>query len=226
MSSSNRISVAGGTALRLVGDVRLGALATYPYSIVWLVMAVAGLAAFGGFDAMLISSGSMSPAIRTGDVVFIAATDGLDLEPGTVITFQDAALGDRIITHRIDSVTEDGSYITKGDANLAPDSDAVAPEDVIGAGKALVPFVGLPAHWMKQGEWLPLSLWLAATIAAIVSVMPVRRTPDDPEGTPHVEHVVEETAANHRTLARVGFAHPVAVPFVGSLATAAPLSRR
>lgn len=194
-----------GRGLRIVAQLQVAALATCLYAMAWLVIAVVGSSLALGLQPMLIGSGSMSPAIRTGDVALIAPTDGVDLAPGTVITYRDHALGGRVVTHRIFDVTPDGSYVTKGDANATPDSDLVVPADVIGTGRLLVPYAGLPAHWLHQGEWLPLSIWLAATIAALASILPSKHEPRDPPRESTGSGGADRGSSERRPLARVAF---------------------
>ncbi|GGA35408.1 signal peptidase I SipW [Paenibacillus physcomitrellae] len=111
--------------------------------LAFIVMAVAvviskasgGTPNFFGYQIKTVLSGSMEPGIQTGSI--IAVKPGGDMtrfSPGDVISFKS---GDKIITHRIVDVTQNGSlnqvmYKTKGDNNDAPDLDAVPSGDVIG----------------------------------------------------------------------------------------------
>lgn len=58
------------------------------------------------------------------------------------------------VIHRVIEVREGGGgsieYITKGDANEAPDSDPVKPEQVRGRVIGVVPDVGGVSLWLKQ----------------------------------------------------------------------------
>ncbi len=184
----------------------MGALALYLYSMVQMVIAVIIFTLAGGYQPMLIGSGSMEPLIRAGDVVLLMDHDGANLGPGTVITYHDDALDGRIITHRIFAIDAAGAYVTKGDANTVPDSDTVVPSDVIGEGRVLVPYVGLPAHWLSRGEWIPLLVWLGVTAAAIVGVVPRRRgSPPPGEATLPTPPGAETVDSERPVLSRVAF---------------------
>ena len=72
---------------------------------------------------MIVKSGSMEPAIKTGALVAVRPAAGY--EAGDIITFRTSD-NKKIdsTTHRVvEKQAEDGeiSYITKGDANKAPD---------------------------------------------------------------------------------------------------------
>src|SRR5690606_14839321 len=113
-----------------------------------------------GWRPMVVVSGSMSPLIRAGDVVHIDPGVVPDT-PGAVVGFD---VGDGVTIHRLHQITGDGSLITKGDANSRPDSTPVAPEQVIGQARLLVPYIGLAKVW---GWW-----WWAALAVVIVLVAP------------------------------------------------------
>jgi signal peptidase I len=116
-----------------------------------------------GYESVVVTSGSMEPAVHKADVLVIAPSDGTDLREGAVINFDRD--GERIL-HRIVSVTPDG-YGTAGDANNIPDSELVLPTQVHGVGFVVVPFIGLPATWAAEGRWFLLALALAALIACL-----------------------------------------------------------
>ncbi len=116
-----------------------------------------------GYTSASITSGSMQPKLRPGDVVIAVGNGGVGIKAGTIVVFEDPARGD-LVTHRIVGVDADGSYVTKGDANGVNDAQAVPPENVRGRGKWVVPYVGLPRVWAANGEWIPLALTVIATV--------------------------------------------------------------
>lgn len=90
-----------------------------------------------GLRPVVVSSGSMAPALRTADAV-VTRPPPESLPVGAVIDFRS---DDRRLIHRIIEVTDDG-YRTKGDANRAPDRTLVKPENVAGVGVMVVPLLG------------------------------------------------------------------------------------
>lgn len=145
----------------------------------WFVagcVAVTLLPMLFGWHPYVIVTGSMEPGIGAGDVVLVSPDPELDDVVGRVISFQDPAREDHILTHRVVSINEDGTLVTKGDANPTVDSVPVQPESVTGLGRLLVQFVGLPVVWLLAGDFLPilghLALIVAAMIAAIVDYEP------------------------------------------------------
>ena len=113
---------------------------------------------------VVIVSGSMSPALKKGDVVLMEPSDGHGLAPPTVILYTTPGLDQ---FHRIIYVNPDGSYITKGDANNAPDAAPVRPEQVKGFGRTLVPFLAIALVWAREGEWLLVALWVLVVTLAL-----------------------------------------------------------
>ena len=91
-------------------------------------------ASFFGYSVLKVVSGSMEPSIHQGDYIYIRKTDTDSLRVGDIISFysQDDSIKGEINTHRISKVTEDGTFITKGDANRTEDSVTVPKDSVIG----------------------------------------------------------------------------------------------
>ena len=149
--------------------------ATVRFGVGLVGLAVAGFVVWGalwaaivpplfGWSPIAVTSGSMEPHIGPGDLVFVESSDGHDLSPGTVIVF-DGPTGDRV-THRIVDVTPDGEYVTRGDAGSRIDSTPVAPSDVEGVGRMIVPEIGRPILWVADGRWVTLLLAAIAGMAA------------------------------------------------------------
>jgi signal peptidase I len=121
-----------------------------------------------GYRPVVITSGSMEPSIRTADVVVTSATDGQDLQVGTVINFD---VGDSPTLHRIVGLTEEG-YRTAGDANRDDDSTLVPPDAIDGVGTVVVPFVGYPSVWLSAGDWFRIVLILVASVFTVYFARP------------------------------------------------------
>ncbi|MGD2102534.1 MAG: signal peptidase I [Acidimicrobiia bacterium] len=133
-----------------------------------------------GWGSYVVVTGSMEPAISAGDVVIVSPGYDANTVAGHVITFEDPTGSDDLLTHRVASVNEDGSLVTRGDANFTIDSAPVPPDAVVGTGRLLVQFVGLPIVWGETRNWAPLALHTALILGAIAAVTldhepPVRR---------------------------------------------------
>ncbi len=126
------------------------------------VLGVWVLVAWGatGWQPTTVTSGSMAPTIRTGDVVFVAEAEEDLVAQRTIVLFTDDE-GEQIL-HRVFAVTDAG-YVTKGDANVDPDVQPVSIDRVDGIGRLVVPLVGLPIAWWQRGEHLAIGAWLILT---------------------------------------------------------------
>ncbi len=119
----------------------------------------------GGFQSFVVLTGSMSPLIPTGSVVYSKKSE--QYLPGDIITFK---RGDINVTHRIvEVVDEKGNkispfispmpgenktqkifYKTKGDANNAVDPESVSAEKIIGKTEFHFPYVGRFIYFLRS----------------------------------------------------------------------------
>lgn len=118
-----------------------------------------------GLQSFTVLSGSMSPVIPTGSVVYTQKTTEVGV--GDVITFERKGVN---VTHRIiDTVDKNGKsvsalvsplpgaplpkevfYKVKGDANNAADSDLVGKDKIVGKVLFNVPSLGKYASYLKS----------------------------------------------------------------------------
>jgi signal peptidase len=130
-----------GRRLRRVADrVALGVLVAVA---VTLVAVVVGLLA--GLRPFVIRSGSMAPAIDTGDVIVTRPVHPAQVGPGDVVTFRDPSRSEALVTHRVVEVSPEGdryTFVTKGDANTGTEQWSVAAQGTVGARALVVPKAG------------------------------------------------------------------------------------
>lgn len=118
-----------------------------------------------GWSSTVVSSGSMAPLVRPGDVVVYSDTDVDKLDVGSVIVFtRDDGVQ---LVHRVVEVDADGSLITRGDANSTADPDRVTHADVRGRAFVLVPWVGLPRVWWIHRDYGRLGIALLVVVVAV-----------------------------------------------------------
>jgi signal peptidase I len=153
----------GWTRLLLV----LGSRAYRAMLLTLTVVAAAPLVA--GWGSYVVASASMEPSIAPGDVVLgrPTATDHR-VRVGRVYVFDDPARGGRLLVHRVVERRDDGDYTTAGDANDVTDITPLEPAAIRAQAILLVPLVGLPVHWARNRDWLPLLVWILASSAAFV----------------------------------------------------------
>jgi signal peptidase len=105
-----------------------------------------------GHPVFIVLSGSMSPAVNTGDLIIddaVTPTQAKHLRVGEVVSFREAPGSSMIFNHRIVKVISEGGavlYETKGDANDAPDGALRPSSDIIGVDAWRIPRGGYFLH--------------------------------------------------------------------------------
>src|SRR3954451_17678522 len=130
----------------------LGILSLFVLGVAaWLVGAAVLPGLVPGWRSVVVTSGSMEPAISPGDVVLVAP-EGPGIAVGSVVLF---STPEGPVTHRIAGINDDGTYATKGDANPTADSTPLRADQVVGRARIVVPNAGLPTLWWKQRDFAP-----------------------------------------------------------------------
>lgn len=124
-----------------------------------------------GYSALTVKTGSMAgenaDSINPGDLIIIKDTG--DYEIGDIVTFLQK--GDSVpITHRIIDRKEDGSFITKGDANNVQDGLPVFQDMILGEVVKVLPEVGFFAEWVQSEGWIYIVLLFVILGAGTVFV--------------------------------------------------------
>ena len=139
-----------------------------------MISAARGKAAdFFGKRMLKVVTGSMEPSIHTGDYIIVEETDTDDLKEGDIISFysdQDDVYGE-LVTHRIIEIKDDGTFVTKGDANPVDDKVQADPDKVVGK------YVGKSRFfiWLSTfGDPRKLLMLLVIIIVAIGALFEVR----------------------------------------------------
>lgn len=129
---------------------------------------------FGGYQPFLVQSGSMEPAIMTGDVIVIQHRGTYFIND--VITFQ-TSNGDRIVTHRIVAVDQgkEKKYSTKGDANRTGDEDIIGDQQIMGKVVLVIPKLGYFVAFSKSPRGLIFLLIIPAVILILDELVKVKK---------------------------------------------------
>lgn len=122
----------------------------------------------------VVISGSMEPLIRTGDVVAAKRLSSDEVHNGSIkvgmVLLADNPLKPgTLFTHRVVEINSDSTFTTKGDANAATDPIHLKPENVKGVEMLRIPYIGLPAVKMREGDTLSLAaMGLSVIIASLI----------------------------------------------------------
>ena len=137
------------------------------------VLAAVALPNAIGMRSFTVMSGSMQPAIHTGDVVIDSKIAPLDARPGDVVTFSDPSRQKRLITHRVRSIHARGDQVqvvTKGDANNKVERWNVPAGGRIGRVALRVPKLGYPLVYAHSRFGLILLVALPATLLCLLEL--------------------------------------------------------
>ena len=135
-------------------------------ALILLLASLAFLYFAPGYDMYIVRSGSMTPAINTGDLVITGPLNGLiggEVEVGKVVTYQH---GHELITHRVQSV-HGNTIATKGDALEDPDPWSVTLDMVKGVYLFKIPYWGYVVNFIQT----KLGWFLAIVIPAALLVL-------------------------------------------------------
>lgn len=155
--------------------MRLRVFATWAVSaFVLTVLLAAVLPLAFGARSMIVRSGSMTPAIRTGDVVVVKPIAPTEAEVGEIVTFQEPNGSGNLLVHRVRAISREGdafAVVTQGDANSTQERWKVPSDGTIGTVAYRVPMLGFASRWIgspagRVGLIIVPALLLAASLLA------------------------------------------------------------
>lgn len=134
------------------------------------------------FRAFVVQSGSMEPSLKTGSLVFIKSSS--EYKIGDIVTFKSGPNVDiknprGTITHRIVEINQKSGqffYVTKGDANEAPDVDLRPSSYVIGKVIFSIPYIGYPVGYVKTQKGFILLVVIPATIIIYSELLNLKKS--------------------------------------------------
>jgi signal peptidase len=138
-------SATGGRGQLLAGRVLrvvLGALVAALVGTLLLIPA--------GVRPLVVQSGSMSPTIETGDVIFTEMVHPYEAAVGDIVTFSDPSRSGRLVTHRVLEVEDLGTalvFVTRGDANTGVERWGIGADERVGKYLFRLPKAGFVASW-------------------------------------------------------------------------------
>lgn len=123
-----------------------------------------------GYHSFTVLSGSMTPTIRTGDVVIVAPIAPLQARVGEIVAFRDPLNRSRLYNHRVRTITRVGSrvsFVTQGDANSGQEHWSVPVNGRLGRVVYRVPAIGFALVYLGN----PIVRIALITLPALVLLM-------------------------------------------------------
>jgi signal peptidase I len=138
-------------------------------------LALVGVLLALGFRPLVVRSGSMEPAVNTGDLIFTRMIEAGQAEVGDVVTFQDPSRSEELVTHRVVSIEPRQtslSFRTQGDANTGHEDWTVQADGQIGRYAFRVPGAGYVLSSVSDPR---VRVFLLIGGAALVAFVLLRR---------------------------------------------------
>jgi signal peptidase len=133
---------------------------------------------------LVVLSGSMEPALRTGDVSVVRSIAPLDARPGDIVTFRDPDNADRLITHRVRAMRVQGDAVvfrTRGDANNVSEHWRVPATGEIGRLMYRIPKLGWVLSYARSKGLFILLLGGALALLLVLELSAIWR-PEEGDG--------------------------------------------
>jgi signal peptidase I len=115
------------------------------YSIAIVLLLFSGLSFGGVVKARIVLTGSMEPAISTGDIIITTPITRKEPKVGDVVAYQAKRFNGEnvaVFSHRIISGDLQSGFVVKGDANKSPDNQKPKAPDILGVVIFVIPFLG------------------------------------------------------------------------------------
>lgn len=163
-----------GLAVRVISPLVLAVVAV----IVVGLLAITVGPRFLPYQALVVRSGSMSPAIPTGSVVFYHRVAADQVKVGQIIVFARPGAASERVTHRVFKISSGPTgryFVTKGDANGAPDDWRVPAVGKGWVASFHVPYVGYVLADLQSTTARLLLLLIPALLLGVITLYEIWR---------------------------------------------------
>ena len=126
-----------------------------------------------GMHTCVVRSGSMAPAIDTGDLVISRSISPSEVSVGEIVTFKDPEGGGRLITHRVRAMHQRNGrfyFLTRGDANSGFEHWNLAQSATLGRVVYRIPKLGYLVAPVASGPGHLLFVVLPALLLCAIGL--------------------------------------------------------
>jgi signal peptidase I len=135
------------------------------YVLSAILLSFSALSLTGYVKARVVLTGSMAPAIKSGDIVILIPTKHIEPKINDVVAYTGKRFDGSTVatfTHRILDGDKENGFLVKGDSNPEPDVQRPTLADISGVVVLTIPFIG---HFLTPKALLILvplifGLWL------------------------------------------------------------------
>jgi signal peptidase len=128
-----------------------------------------------GYSPLIVLTGSMEPAIESGDLIIVQQVDSSQVSVGDIIAFFDPESTDSsVVTHRVTEVLSEGgtlSFRTKGDLNNVEDTLSVPSSNLVGVYRTKLHGVGNIAMFMQTTTGLVVCVIVPLVLLVAVDII-------------------------------------------------------
>src|SRR5690554_3736000 len=104
-----------------------------------------------GLTPYAVVSGSMEPQFPVGSLIYVKSVEPSEVSVGDPITYvMNESL--MVATHRVVGKSDEGNFITKGDANDTVDGSTVHPKNLLGKPLFAIPYLGYLSVFLASGQ--------------------------------------------------------------------------
>jgi signal peptidase len=131
---------------------------------------------------LVVLSGSMEPALHTGDITVVRTIAPLETRPGDIVTFRDPENADRLITHRVREMHMEGDAVvfrTRGDVNNASENWQVSSGEEIGRVLYRIPKLGWGLMYARSKGLFVLMLGGALALLLVLELASIWRAEEN-----------------------------------------------
>ena len=137
----------------------------YAIVIIFAILAISAKFSFFGIRMLVVKSGSMEPAIKTGSLVIDKELSNYSIND--IVTYKNRENPNETTTHRIVDEEIQGNiklFTTQGDANGSPDSEKVTQDRILGKVIIDIPILGYIVAFARTWPGVIILIIIPATI--------------------------------------------------------------
>lgn len=155
----NEVKVVAKKLLKIIDKLVFIILLVIIFAMIFLLLnsKITGTEpSINGYKMYVVDSGSMTPTLKIGSLIFVKESEPLVIKIGDVITYRGADAS--IVTHRVTNIESNNGlrFVTKGDANETEDPMPVESNRLVGKVVFSIAYLGFALKFLKSKTGLIL----------------------------------------------------------------------